>query len=422
MARIAIVGSGISGLGAAALLHTTHDITVYEREARIGGHARTLRIDYDGTPIDVDTGFIVYNERNYPYLTRLFRHLKVPVQKSNMTFGVSIRDGQLEWGAENLNAVFGQRRNIFNLRFWQFLFDILRFNARAAATVRKMPDATLGELIAAMRLGPMFAPYYILPMGGAIWSCPLEAMLSFPAKTFVDFFENHGLLTVTQQPQWYTVTGGSKVYLEKLAAPFFDRIRTACGVAKVTRAHGKVQVEDSQGGVAEYDHIIFACHAPQTLAMLADADADEQRLLSAFPYQPNTVVLHRDAEQMPKRKACWSSWVYLSNGDTTRRDLTVTYWMNQLQSINSQHPLFVTLNPLTPIAPDKIFDTCVLDHPVYAPVAVAAQRDMAARQGQRNTWYCGAWLRNGFHEDGLASAVAVARQLGGDAPWLAGVA
>lgn len=421
MARIAIVGTGISGLGAAAMLHPHHDITVYEREPRIGGHARTLRIRYHGEEMDVDTGFIVYNERNYPYLTRLFRALDVPVQKSNMTFGVSINSGQIEWGAENLRALFGQRINLFKPRFWRFLIDILRFNGRATAMVKKMPDATLGELIAAMRMGPMFAPCYILPMGGAIWSCPLEAMLKFPAKFFVDFFERHGLLTVTQQPQWYTVTGGSKVYLEKLVAPFRDRVRTNCGATSITRHGDSVTVTDTQGGIQTYDHVIMACHAPQALELLRDADQDERAVLQSFTTQSNSVILHRDAGQMPKRRACWSSWVYQHNGTGNKKDLTVTYWMNQLQGLDANRPLFVTLNPMTTIAPDKIFDSCTLDHPVFTPGVVGAQEALRERQGQRNTWFAGAWMRNGFHEDGLASAVAVARALGGSASWAEGV-
>ncbi len=416
MARIAIIGSGISGLGAAALLHPAHDVTVYEKAQNIGGHARTLTIHHDGSDVDVDTGFIVYNERNYPYLTKMFRHYGVPVQKSNMTFGISIDNGRIEWGAQSPNSLFGQRSNLFNPSFWRFIFDILRFNAGAERAVARNPGLTLGDMIKKMRMGSWFAPYYILPMGGAIWSCPLDVMLGFPAKSFVDFFKAHGLLTVTQQPQWYTVTGGSRAYLQKLAAAFSGRIKTGCAVTKVERSNGSVRITDATGAVESFDHVILACHAPDTLRLLTDADDRERDFLGSFPYQKNTAVLHRDAAQMPVRRACWSSWVYLAESQQPRKDLTVTYWMNQLQSIKAA-PLFVTLNPIKPIPDSLTYDVCEFEHPVYTLKAAAAQARAAEMQGHRNTWFCGAWLRNGFHEDGLASAVEVAKRLGVSVPW-----
>lgn len=417
MGDIAIIGTGISGLGAAFLLNPHHTITVYEKSGEIGGHTRTCTVNYDGKEISVDTGFIVFNYRNYPHLSKLFKHLDVPVQKSVMSFGVSADHGALEWAAENVNSLFGQRRNLVNPQFYRFLLDIVRFNRGALAMSKKIPDATLGELIQKMGLGPWFAPYYILPMGGAIWSCPLSAILDFPAKTFIDFFEAHGLLTVTNQPQWYTVTGGSKEYVKRLIKPFADKIRRNCAATRITRQNGRVIVEDSRGDSRVYDHVILACHGDEALAMLADANTEERLALSAFHYQSNLAVLHSDTSIMPKRRRCWASWIYHADSSQNSNALSVTYWMNQLQNIPDDTPLFVTLNPIQPIAKDKIFDQHIFKHPIYRKETLVAQQEVQALQGSHNTWFCGAHLRNGFHEDGLASAVNVAKQLGAKIPW-----
>lgn len=402
-------------MGAASLLQDKYDITLYEKAASIGGHTRTLTIDYAGQKISVDTGFIVFNHRNYPLLTALLRHLGVPTQKSNMTFGVTADSGQLEWGAENLNAVFGQRSNILNPRFWKFLTDILRFNSGAEKAAAKNPGKTLGELIAIMGLGEWFVKYYILPMGGAIWSCPLDVMMAFPADFFVSFFKSHGLLTITQQPQWHTVTGGSSEYVSRLTAPFAQRIRTSCSVINITRLNGRVQVTDVTGATEEFDHAVLACHANEALKMLGDATADERSVLGHFHYQQNRAVLHKDASLMPRRRRCWSSWVY--HPHPHQADISVTYWMNQLQGIDNKYPLFVTLNPVRPIAPEHIFDEHIFTHPVYTQESFSAQKRLPAIQGVNNTWFCGAYHRNGFHEDGLYSAVEVAKKLGVEASW-----
>jgi predicted NAD/FAD-binding protein len=414
MATIAIIGSGISGMGAAALLHEKHDIVVYEKSATPGGHTRTLNIDYDGRKIAVDTGFIVFNHRNYPQLTALFKHHQVPTRKSNMTFGITVDDGKLEWGAENLNALFGQRGNICNLKFWRFLLDILRFNSGAVGAIAKNPGKTLGELISLMGLGDWFLKYYILPMGGAIWSCPLDVLVNFPADFFVRFFQSHGLLTVTQQPEWYTVTGGSAEYMKRLISPFESLIRTSCAVTKVTRGENSVFVTDSKGQVSEYDHVVFSCHADEALESLQDASPDEIRILGKFRYQSNSAVLHRDVSVMPKQRRCWSSWVYHPG---TGNDISVTYWMNQLQGIDDKYPIFVTLNPARPIDPQYVFDEHMFMHPIYTQETFAAQRELPDIQGKRNTWFCGAYHRNGFHEDGLQSAVNVAKMFSVNQPW-----
>jgi uncharacterized protein len=417
MARIAIIGTGISGMGAAYLLHARHDVTVYEKDSRIGGHSRTATVDYDGTAVPVDTGFIVFNEKNYPTLSAMFRHLCVPVRKSDMTFAATIRGGWLEWGGRDANAIFAQRRNLLSPKFGFLMRDILKFNARAEDTVERHPHLTLDELVSRLKLGDWFRRYYLLPMSSAIWSCPPCEMLRFPARTLVRFFANHHLLSVSGQPQWFTVAGGAQEYVSRLTQSFSDRIRVGCGAAAVTRHAQGVTVADTQGGRQDFDHVIFASHGDEALRLLADAGNEERAALSAFRYQKNLAVLHRDPAVMPRSRRCWSSWNYSSDDDPAGPGLSVTYWMNRLQGIPSEMPLFVTLNPRTPIAGDKIFDTHVFDHPVFDSATIAAQDELSRLQGVRGTWYCGAHLRHGFHEDGLASAVNVCRLLGADVPW-----
>lgn len=415
--NIAIIGTGISGMGAAYLLHPQHRITVYEQNNYIGGHTRTRDIDYDGRHLSVDTGFIVFNDRNYPHLTALFNRLGVPVEKSDMSFAISVENGAFEWGAKTLNAIFGQRSNLVSPRFWRMVRDVKRFFRESPKVLARDTLISLGTLLDELRLGEDFRRYFLLPMGGAIWSCPVETMLSFPAQTFVRFFQNHGLLTFNDQPQWYTVTGGAKQYVARLTAPFADRIRLNCGVRSVRRSESGVEVADAHGQTELYDQVVFACHGDQALRLLSDATPEEFRILGAFQYQANKVYLHRDTAQMPKRRACWSSWVYLSDGKAHPEALAVTYWMNSLQNLPNTHPLFVTLNPLTPIRESLIFDETELEHPVFSAEAVAAQSQIGKIQGKDRAWFCGAWQRYGFHEDGLNSAVQMAAHMGITPPW-----
>ena len=417
--KIAIIGTGISGMGAACLLHTHHDITVYEKNARVGGHTRALTVDYDGVPVTVDTGFIVFNRRNYPHLTALFERLQVPVKNSNMTFAITLNNGEMEWGARDLNAVFGQRRNIFNPRFWGLLKDVARFNKSAIDAVARQPDMTLGQLVRHLGLRQWFLDYYILPMGGAIWSCPPKAMLDFPAATFVNFFKNHGLLSTSGQPQWETVAGGSGEYVKRITAPYADKVRISCATQRITRTEGKVQVESSDGQTEIYDDVVLACHAYEALRLLADATDAERTVLGAFTYQKNIAVLHRDTSVMPKRKRCWASWVYHTQQKPgTEPAIGVTYWMNLLQGIDDSRPLFVTLNPTTTIDPTKVFNTHEFEHPVFTGAAIAMQSRIKDIQGVQNTWFCGAYQRYGFHEDGLLSAVNMATAMQVPIPWL----
>lgn len=417
MARIAIVGTGISGLGAAFLLNQRHDVTVFEIADRIGGHSCTAELNYDDVQIAVDIGFIVFNHQNYPHLSAMFRHLNVPVHASNMTFAASIADGAFEWGAENLNTIVGQRRNLFRPMFYRLLHDVTQFNRHALNAVNANPHWTLDELIDALQLGEEFCRYYILPMTAAIWSCPPSQMRKFPARTLVQFFANHNLLSISGQPQWFTVTGGSKSYVKRLAAGFANRIRTNAKITSVSRDAGCIAVSLADGTHGVFDHIVFACHADEILPMLTDATDREREVLSAFRFQPNKVVLHRDPSVMPLRKRCWAAWNYRSDGSSEEPAISVSYWMNRLQGIRMDRPVFVTLNPSTPIPDERVFLRQQFSHPVFDHRAIAAQSEIQGLQGQKHTWFCGAWLRHGFHEDGLQSAVSVAERLGVSVPW-----
>ena len=409
--RIAIIGTGISGLGAAFKLNPAHDIVLYEKNGRIGGHTRTVSVEYEDKTIPVDTGFIVFNRRNYPLLSALFDGIGVATQKTEMSFGFSSDEGAFEWSGKDLNAVFGQRRHLLSPRFYKMLRDILRFNKEATKFLKSAdPTMTLGEMLRAFGAGDYFINRYLIPMGAAIWSCSAPTMLSFPARTFIQFFHNHGLLTVNDQPQWETVTGGSKEYLTKLIAPFANKIRTGCGAVKVVRVGETVFVHDVKGETEAYDKVIFACHADETLDLLGgDAVGEEREALSAFTYQKNIAYLHCDPAHMPVRERVWSAWNYISLKDGAA---SVTYWMNLLQNIDPAHPLFVTLNPIFPVRDDMIFDRYEFYHPVFTAEAIAAQNKLTLLQGLKNTYYCGAYMRYGFHEDGLMSGYAAAEAVG----------
>jgi uncharacterized protein len=418
MTKVAIIGTGIAGLSASYLLSPRHQITVYEKAARLGGHSRTITVDHGGRITPVDTGFIVFNERNYPNLTALFRRLGVTIKASDMTYALTVGDGWLEWGAKNLDTIFGQRRNLMRPRFLKLFREVIRFNAEVAERVKQEPAITLGELIDAMGLSDWFKRYYLLPMAGAIWSCRPQQMLAFPAHVFVTFFENHSLLSLSGQPQWLTVDGGSQCYVEKISAPFADRVRLGCAATRVNRTQRGVQISDASGAHIDYDHVVFACHSDEALSLLADAGDAEAAALSAIKYQPNIAILHKDTGFMPKRRRCWASWNYHSDGRGDDPAISLTYWMNNLQGIDKNHPVFVTLNPTREIAEHQVFDRHVFHHPVFDTASIAAQTRLTHMQGQRNTWFCGAYMRHGFHEDGLVSAMAVADALGAPAPWL----
>ncbi|MBT53281.1 MAG: cyclopropane-fatty-acyl-phospholipid synthase [Mameliella sp.] len=406
---IAVIGGGISGMGAAHMLGDQHRVTLFEAEPRLGGHARTRMAGRNGDQ-PVDTGFIVFNYANYPLLTDLFARLDVPVAKSDMSFSASLRGGAMEYGLRDLRAVFAQKRNALNPRFLGMIRDIMKFNARALDQARD-PSVSLGDFLDRMGTGDWFRDHYLLPLSGAIWSTPTEKILDFPAYALIRFFENHALLSHTGQHQWYTVQGGSEQYVSRLGSVMKGQgvqMRLGAPIAGVRRVAVGVEVR-AQGGVWElFDEVVFATHSDDTLRLLTDARPDEYAALSQIAYQPNRVVLHGDASVMPKRRACWSSWNYT---ETTRKEMNaidLTYWMNCLQPIPMDDPMFVTLNSTRPIREEVIYDEVTLRHPVFDLGALEAQRAVAAMNGTSGTWFCGAWMKNGFHEDGLASAADVA--------------
>jgi predicted NAD/FAD-binding protein len=406
--RIAVIGAGISGMAAAYRLAPDHEVTLYESEARIGGHARTRMAGPLGDQ-PVDTGFIVFNYATYPHLTALFAELDVPVTPSNMSFGASFRGGALEYGLASLDALFAQRGNIASPRFLRMIRDILRFNARAAE-VAEGRDLTIAGLIDHLGLGDGFRDNYLLPFSGAIWSTPTEKILDFPAASMVQFFRNHGLLHHSGQHQWWTVQGGSVSYVTRLETAMRRAgatIRLNAPIAGVRRTPRGVEVRAFGAEWDLHDEVIFATHSDDTLAMLADATPTETRLLAAIPYQPNRIVLHSDAAIMPVRRKVWSSWTYAEGPEKSTDRIDLSYWMNSLQPWLVQDDLFITLNATRPIRDDLIWDEVTLRHPVYDRAGLAAQEEIKLMNGDNRTWFCGAWMRNGFHEDGIATAMDV---------------
>jgi predicted NAD/FAD-binding protein len=417
--RIAVIGSGISGNSAAWALCARHDVVLYEKRARPGGHSATVDIDYDGTKIAVDTGFIVYNELNYPNFTALLDHLGVASEISNMSFALSADRGKLEWSGNSLNSIFAQRRNLLSPRFMRMLGDIFRFNKKAVEDLKagRLAGETLGGYLDRERYSHGFVNDYLLAMGAAIWSTPINEMRAYPAESFVAFFENHRLLSF-DRPLWRTISGGSRSYVERLLEPLRNRIRLETPVADIRRENGKVIIRDMTGQTDVFDHVILASHTDQSLAMLGDPSPQEREILGAIRYRPNEVYLHRDEALMPRSRRVWASWNYLSDRDHGEtRDVTVSYWMNRLQNIDRSKPVFVTLNPFEAPHEDRTFAKFIYDHPQFDAHALVAKQRLAEIQGVNNTWYCGAWRGHGFHEDGLASGLEVARSLGAQIPW-----
>lgn len=407
--KIAIIGAGISGMGAAHMLAGDHHVTLFEAEPRLGGHARTIIAGKRGDQ-PVDTGFIVFNYANYPHLAALFDELGVPVVKSNMSFGASISGGKLEYGLASLAAVFAQKRNMADPRFLKMLRDITKFNAKGLDLAKAHPDLTIGEFLRKLRTGEWFYNYYLGPLSGAIWSTPTEQILDFPAYAMMDFFDNHALLAYSGQHQWYTVQGGSIEYVRRLEASLKRKgveLKLGAPIEGVRRPGIGVEVKAYGAEWEAFDEVVFATHSDDSLRMLSDAHPDETRALGKIAYQPNDIILHADEAVMPKRKLCWSSWIYSEDAHKTNDRIDLTYWMNNLQPIPHDDPHFVTLNTTRQIREELIYDQVTLRHPVYDLAALQGQREVAQMNGARNTWFCGAWMKNGFHEDGLSSAVDV---------------
>ncbi|MEO3387048.1 NAD(P)/FAD-dependent oxidoreductase [Mesorhizobium sp. CAU 1741] len=416
--KIAVVGTGISGLSAAWLLSKRHDVTVFEADSRIGGHCHT--IDTPSAP--VDTGFIVYNDATYPNLAALFEHLEVPTKASEMSFAVSMDDGKLEYSGTNLAGLFAQRRNLASPRFWSMLRDLIRFYRAAPAAMRGIePSASLDEYLDSAGFGSAFREDHLYPMAAAIWSTPALEIGNYPAVSFIRFCENHGLLKFFRRPVWRTVDGGSRAYVERLIEPFRDRIRTNAPVTAIRRVNGAVEISSPGAEPEWFDHVVVGAHADQAARMLADATEDEQRLLGTFAYGLNETVLHTDPRLMPRRRKVWSSWNYLaqsSGGEHGPLKPCVSYWMNRLQGIPDATPYFVTLSPIVEPAPEHVLWRGIYEHPLFNAATLRAQEEIWSLQGARNTWFCGSYFGSGFHEDALQAGLAVAEALGGGRrPW-----
>ena len=418
MKKIAVIGSGISGLSAAWLLAQNHDVTLFEKDDRLGGHSNT--VDIDGHFID--TGFIVYNQLNYPNLVAFFDELTIATQPTDMSFSASLDGGKIEYAGTSLAALFAQKSNLLRPAYWGMIRDILRFYREAPTIIDRAETEqwTLRQLLAHGGYGKSFTDYHLLPMGAAIWSTPAEDMLDYPAAAFIRFCRNHGLLQISDRPEWRTVTGGSRQYVNRIADILAGRIRLNSSVAAVHTGKSGVLVECRDGHVQQFDDVLFATHADQALSLIAEPTPAQRKLLGSFKYEKNLAILHADASLMPKRRKAWASWNYIGarKDSRSRENLCVTYWMNRLQDLETKTDYFVTLNPAFEPKNGTVLRTFPYDHPLFDNTAIAAQKMLWNLQGQKNLWFCGSYFGYGFHEDGIQSGLAAAEALGGFArPW-----
>jgi predicted NAD/FAD-binding protein len=416
MDRIAIIGTGISGLGCAYFLKHRYQVTMYEKADYVGGHTNTLSINEDGRRVPIDTGFMTYNNVTYPNLTRLFRELGVVSRSSSMSFSVQHLPAKLEFCGSSINHLFGQRRNLFKPEFWKMLLQINRFNKEATAAVRSSHEhsLSLGEYVAQRKYGDQFLNYYLLPMSCAVWSSAPDRMLQFPAMTLLRFFHNHGFLGLHTQHPWLTVSGGAKNYVDKIVAPLRDQIHLNRGVVAVRReVGGGVRVTDESGHVERYDHVILACHADQALRMLEDADDHQRAVLSEFRYQPNCALVHTDESVMPRTQLCWSAWNYrVSYSAQEQFEPSTVYWINRLQGIESKRNYFVSINGEDTMKPESVLQRIPYEHPLFNDGAVRAQRELPNLNERRTgIYFCGSYFRYGFHEDAFSSALNLSRLL-----------
>jgi len=432
--RIAVVGGGVAGLSAAWLLSKRFEVTLFEANNYVGGHSNTVNVPgRDGQPMPVDTGFIVYNERNYPNLTGLFGHLGVATAESDMSFSFTAEDASLEWAGDNINTLFAQRRNLFNPGFLRMMLDILKFNRQgkrflqqaaspelagdAAGSQPPGPghDMALGEFLDQIGVGANIRKHYLLPMAAAIWSCPPREMLHFPARRFLQFFHNHGLIDLANRPQWRSVVNGSREYVQRMLPGINGGHHVSSPVRQIRRLDDGVHLYGSDGIMGRFDEVVIAAHADQALAMLEQPSPLEQSLLSGIRYQANDAWLHTDADLMPRLRRVWASWNYLGSPD--ERPASVSYWMNRLQHLPTEQDWFVTLNPIRPPRVDTVHRRIAYDHPVFDQAAMAAQAGLGQIQGKDRLWFCGSYFGYGFHEDALRSSVDLARAMGIEAPW-----
>lgn len=414
MEKLAIIGTGIAGMGCGHLLHKEYDLVLFEQNDYIGGHTNTIMVDEDGTPVYIDTGFMVFNYETYPNLCRLFGEIKAPVKKTDMSFSVQHTESGLEYCGSGLNGLFAQRRNIFNLRYIRMLMQISRFNAQSVKILDdpRYENYSLRQYIAEFGYSEDMLWKYLIPMSSAVWSTPMEQMLDFPVVTLVRFFKNHGFLGLSTQHQWYTLRNGSQSYRKLLIAPFREKIRISNGAVSVKRENGKVLVTTADGETQLFDKVILACHADQALRILQNPSADEKRLLSAFKYQYNSATLHTDESTMPKTKATWSSWNYRIEKRNGKPVPATIYWMNSLQQVSEKKNYFVSINAIPGTVDEKkIIRTIDYEHPLFDVAAMQAQKELYRLNEAGPVYFCGSYFKYGFHEDAYASAVSLCRGL-----------
>ena len=417
--KIAVIGSGISGLSAAWLLSKSHEVTIYEKNDYLGGHSNTqnIKTKYENTNISVDTGFIVFNENNYKHLSSFFKFLNVSTYETDMSFSVSVDNGLFEYGGANFGSLFAQKANLLKKDYWIMLLEIVKFYSKAEVDKLKYKKLTINDYLIKMKYSDFFIKNHLLPMAASIWSAPIDEIKQFPFSNFIEFFKNHGLLNLTNRPKWRTVENGSREYVKKIISQSRFKVKISEKVKRVVRENKKIKI-NTEFNDEIFDHVIFACHSDQCLKILDKPTQHEKLNLLKIRYKKNIVWLHSDEQFMPKRRDVWSSWNYMNNGNYKKKSLSVTYWMNNLQNLKTSEDIFVSLNPMKEPKREKIYKKLTYSHPLYDLNTISGQKGLLDIQGQNSTWFCGAYLGNGFHEDGIKSGLSVAESLGKKKrPW-----
>ena len=413
--KIGVIGSGVAGLVSALTLQEKFEVSLFEKNSKLGGHSNTVTIEQENNKYSVETGFIVLNDKNYPIFTSLLKHLNIGVNNSSMSFSVSVDKGQFEYSSSYI-GLLGQTKNIIDPKYWGMLRDINYFYTNALRDVKDCPDnETLGQFLKRFNYSNKFIDYHLVPMTASIWSCPTKSILNFPIKSLLVFFENHKLLNIYNRPKWSTVNKGSREYVKKIQSLLKGKIYTNAKVNKISKSKEGIRVH-YQDGIKTFDKVILACHADQSSEILIENFSEEANLLKDFKYQKNTSILHSDINFMPKRKSVWSSWNYITETGNSG-NLSITYWMNELQGINSPKPILLSLNPKILPNPDLIYGQYSYSHPILDNNAINIQKKLSSVQGKNNLWFCGAWTGFGFHEDGVKSAVEIANSHNIDLPW-----